>query len=898
MLKKIKKFITRVALGSLLALTLFMTAPTPATPVYAAEADSQTTEKEDASKSPCYSTFGKICSEVTDQDFEAKCSQLGPDICEQGKNVYLYQLQSAASGTDKDFKEGAQSAVNFLVSMQKFLNRLIWPVLMLTGGLMDNSLLFGSGMEARLREIWVPIRNIVNILFVIVLVGIALYNVLGIGDENGTYSIKSILPKLIVGIIAVNFSFTAIKVFLDAINTLTVSIFSLPSQVDEGLGQILGAPGTDDAEMIKRMCRGMKGISAGEKYTQKELEQIDKNVLTRVVGQKYQTRYSAAFKKSGMIKPTDTAAKINTKVQAALAGNQPALNQYEADITLSKNNQICNGEELTPRGIVYLNRWDSRNAALAMALNMGKIVFYEDVPLEVDKIEKLAINAIFSVMMWLIYAASFIALFIVLLARLVVMWLAIALSPILLLAVAVPVVREKISGFGEISSQFVKNAIAPLGIAITMTVGWVMLRALQGVNSLSNNSEILNFDTTNAIPVTGLSTLQDLIVALGTVAVVWLGVFTAASQSIAAPVTDMIKSGLQKAGTWVGTLPLKHAPIFPIEVAGKEGEKYTGAQVLETLRDIGNAEGKNVDKLSRDLGLRTGGAGSKMEDITRSGSDITDDKALARTINTHASDLKNGKKVEHLADIPKRNKDLYRNLGKTRDGKLLKAEIDRFNSAGDNSEAARREVTTKMHELSQKITKDRVESTSNKPPTPAAPAIERPKTTAATQMGDKSMTDWAGGNTQVAAAWTKDVNDKFDTVSTELANGASANKELIKSTIKGMAVAPKSIKDLQSWLGNEGYKKMREVFGSDNDIKIFLDREVPIPAVYSSGATAEAATTASNPPSNTTENPTQQPAAGTQQSVNTQVNPEQSNTEVALNETPTENNDNQPPTAV
>ena len=69
-------------------------------------------------------------------------------------------------------------------------------------------------MEERLLLIWVNVRNIVNILFVFILLAIAFYNVVGAGDN---YHIKR-TPKFIIALIAVNFTYIAAKV------VLTVSI--------------------------------------------------------------------------------------------------------------------------------------------------------------------------------------------------------------------------------------------------------------------------------------------------------------------------------------------------------------------------------------------------------------------------------------------------------------------------------------------------------------------------------------------------------------------------------------------------------------------------------------------------------------------------------------------------
>lgn len=597
--QKTKKSVKKIIITALIALTVFVNfgflimeayAETPA-PSTSTGSTAGTSPAPGAGTTPATPTAPATTPENSGGALE------GPPIEAAGNATVDETKKDAATVTPSTTtkstldEEFLKRTASFIIQVTNFLNTLLWPVLVLIGWLMDNSLLFGSGMEERLREIWIPIRNIVNILFVIGLVGIAIYNILGIGGDENNYSIKAMLPKIIIGIIAVNFSFFGIKVFLDAINILTTSVFMLPGQINEELQLVTNAGDKKSIDTIRRFCemlkqKDTKGKITGEvKISDAQIEEEAETIMYQKLASDYflgeDRNAIGGMSKEEIIKTIeekygDEKTNFNMQIKTLIEG------------------KICTPENtLTPRGEAFLQRWDSRNAALAMALNMTNIVFYRDIDPSVDNADKLAINAIFSMMMYLIYVASFIALFVVLLARMVVLWLAIALSPILVLGLTIPLVKEKLSGFGEVETQFVKNAIAPLGIALAMTVGWIMLRAIQSVNMLDNES-VIAFDPTNIIPVAGISTLQDLMVALGTVAVVWLGIFTAASNSIAAPVTEAIKGALKKAGTFVGTMPLKHMPFVPIKLNGEE--KAEGA----TLSEIGYA----FDRLTDDTDKR------------------------------------------------------------------------------------------------------------------------------------------------------------------------------------------------------------------------------------------------------------------------------------------------------
>lgn len=506
------------------------------------------------------------------------------DTCQNDQLISAF----GKSGTD------INGFISVVFAIQDMLNRLLWPILLMIGGLMDNSLLFGAGMEEKMREIWIPIRNLINILFVIAMVGIALYNVLGIGEEGSNASLKSALPKLILGIIAVNFSFLGIKVFLDFVNVMTVSIFSLPDQVGEGTAVI---EVTKDPKVIESMCKSLKGQDTS-RITEEEFKIESKSVLYEKI--------AADLKLSHPSTSVTRESLIKSAVDAKFDGVQ--LSALDDTLLAYENGEFCDGFKLTETGRIFMEKYRTNNAAFALALNMGKIVFYSKLDPSAKSMDKLVVSAIFSAVLYVVYAVSFVALFVVLLGRLVVLWLCIVLSPVLLLSIAVPALGDKLEMFESIKKQFVKNAIAPIIIALAMTIGWIMLKAMQSVNGLggsdilSPGSEIIFGSTGTGFPIVGLNTLQDVIVALGTIAVVWMGVFGAAEGTVAEKFTGMIKENVEGFGKWLGALPIKHLPAIPIKLPDGTDYNASAAEVLYAGKQI-ISKGQYPDTLAKKLGL-------------------------------------------------------------------------------------------------------------------------------------------------------------------------------------------------------------------------------------------------------------------------------------------------------
>ncbi|MBD3329994.1 hypothetical protein GF354_00515 [Candidatus Peregrinibacteria bacterium] len=546
-------------------------------------------------------------------------------------NVAFAQELTSLEATEK-----ITDYINLIQGFENMINSLLWPMLLMIGGLLDNSLLFGSGMEERMREIWIPIRNIINILFVVALIGIALYNVLGRAEEGGDYAIKAILPKLIVGIIAVNFSFLGIKVFLDAVNVLTVSIFSMPDQMSIELSE-----GGLDPTVEQRYC----AASQGTEYTK------DKKAERDVI---------------------DAQTKKYKKKAALIIQSNPGTEMTQTELADKfKEDAICNGFNFTTKGERFFETYGSHNAALLFVLGLGNVVFYQDVPVDADNIDKLFSSSLFSLLLYIVYVVSFMALFIVLLARLVVMWLSIVLSPVLLLGMAVPAAGEKLELVKKVSDEFMKHAIAPLGIALSMTIGWIMLKSMKSAQSLSvvgyrtDSAGELITGAVTGFPVVGLNTLQDIVVEVGVVGVVWLGVFTAAGETIAGPVTEWMKGTLLGIGKWVAKAPFYYTPGIPVKIGGEEFAA-TPAEIVRGVEAI--TRPPLSDRISRELN----------HNVVDSLTEVRDATELTRFIIER---LNNGNRRD-AADLISSNKNLVEDLPDTVE-KLFK----KFAQRGSTTEA-------------------------------------------------------------------------------------------------------------------------------------------------------------------------------------------------------------------
>lgn len=396
---------------------------------------------------------------------------------------------SAATEPQSELGKILADTNGFFDKILRYASAIMWPVILMIGSLLDNDLIFGGAMGERLLGIWVQIRNLVNIAFVLILLAIAVYNVLGLGEEGGLpLSFKTVLPKFVLALIAVNFSFLAIKVVLDFTNVVAGAVFALPANV------------TDSQEISARAEDLICGTESKE-------------------------------------------VPLQPLWCEGAAGDR--------HFSIKARN--------------FFRRLDRSNITLVYALQFGKAIHLKFIREGLKDVTQLGFNIIFNAVLYVVYAVSFIALFLVLLFRLVVMWIAVVLSPVFALGIVLPNLKELAGEGGNVKEKFVANAIAPISIGLVLSVGYIMLSGLEADKTI--HAEILASNTMsaidpNAIP-TDINDLQQLLIAIGSVVLIWAGVFGAASKTAAQPILSTLKGTMEGFGKWAGKLPT-FIPAIPV----------------------------------------------------------------------------------------------------------------------------------------------------------------------------------------------------------------------------------------------------------------------------------------------------------------------------------------------
>lgn len=82
-------------------------------------------------------------------------------------------------------------------------------------------------MQSYFKAIWVLMSNVVYFIFAFILIWIAFMNIIGKAEGN-SFELKKALPKFVVGILMVPFSWFFVQFILSISSLLMVAMLSLP----------------------------------------------------------------------------------------------------------------------------------------------------------------------------------------------------------------------------------------------------------------------------------------------------------------------------------------------------------------------------------------------------------------------------------------------------------------------------------------------------------------------------------------------------------------------------------------------------------------------------------------------------------------------------------------------
>ena len=413
---------------------------------------------------------------------------------------------------------------------------LIFAITNYIGGLLSTDYLFAGKMGEMLKSIWIISRNIVNIVFVLILLYLAIKQIFFAGEGEGKTELKKALPNFVIMLVAINFSWLAVRVVIDAANVATNVVFAIPS----GVRGVVGACEIVD-DKPNRYC--MPG-----------------NIYYDFDSKKYVNRESGRC-------PTKEEVQ-----EAKTTGGE-----------LSESRVFC------WQNLDY-SRFSKNNAAYYLTYGIARVqnLTQANVPergeaVGLREISKAAIGFIFSVILELVYLIAFACLLLALIFRVVFLWIFIAFSPFLVLIYYLQKDMPELvgeSGKALGIGQFFQWAFVPVKVGAVFAVGFIMLSTGQVITefflSTAEKGGGIGLDFKTLFQ--GIDNLQELLWFLMTTIVIWMGVFAVLAKLQGASfVFDHIKNYFKRAGVFAAKAGA-YAPIFPL---GEAGKKVSIAEAME-----------------------------------------------------------------------------------------------------------------------------------------------------------------------------------------------------------------------------------------------------------------------------------------------------------------------------
>jgi hypothetical protein len=379
-----------------------------------------------------------------------------------------------------------------------------------------------------LNQIWMLARDIVNLIFVFILLGGTVVTVV----KGSTENLKAMAPKFVFGLVLVNFTWFLPRVALDVAQLSANMIFELPN--------LVGATG---CEVNGEECDVVMKVFLFDEIKNNEYGQ------TIITG----APVGGLDWKCPM---EEILCYGTTKYSMA---------------TMDPQSKIING--------LIVNYGRMTKFAEPPVLAVGAA---PSISTAIIALLKMLVALFIYIAICFPLAALVFALFI----RIPILWLTIAFMPFAVLSYVLPDfggISEVKSLTKKIMEEFFSNAFLPAMVAIPFTIGFIMIHAALDAGTVIPTA-LQSTELTSILSTSFIANLWQLVWLIMALVVLWAGVFMALSkQKIGAGITNSIKGTGEALGKLPGQMILG-SPIIPMPKAlGGTGEPGREKASLATM---------------------------------------------------------------------------------------------------------------------------------------------------------------------------------------------------------------------------------------------------------------------------------------------------------------------------
>lgn len=417
------------------------------------------------------------------------------------------------------------------------LNFLMWVLFWLLTIVTNPDIIFQQGMVELLHEVWAIFRNIVNVAFALVLVIGAIMTIVTASTER----VKAALPKFVMAVILVNFSWFIPRVIYDVSSILTHTIYQLPSLIgQEADCFVVVGPDAEGGELPEK-CKAVNDIVF--------FEETDK--------------------KTHKVENWDCTLKPLVCVQLVDYDDPQFIARHRHE------GSVFNG--------LIVNY--ARLRSLASVIDAGRVAGGN--PTELKALLVWFVKVIVVLVIHIALFFPILALVAAFFIRIPILWLTMAFMPFVALGFVVDQLNWVIEKVGK---QFIKAAFLPAMVGVPFALGFIMINTAAGVA----DPEL--FGNVKIPLIAGVNNFGQIFWLVLSLGVLWASVFAALKEGgeYVDHFTDTIKSVGESAGRTALKAPLS-VPILPSPVPGQGyvstmgGLKALDPHAIEASMDQRNA---------------------------------------------------------------------------------------------------------------------------------------------------------------------------------------------------------------------------------------------------------------------------------------------------------------------
>lgn len=505
--------------------------------------------------------------------------------------ILLVLPLSAVAAGEFSAQDGIMTMLATIVTFaMSVINVLMWVLFILLDILMDPAIIFGNvggpdgALLTLLHEIWMFTRDIVNIIFAVLLIVGAVYTIVTANFEKA----KTLMPTFVITVVAVNLSWFVPRVIYDVSQLTAYTVFQLPSALN------------------RPQCktRSLSGQLKDCEIVQAVLFFQDTNLV-----RDDQQQGGGVWK---------------CPLRPLVCVNWVPITKARG---LSSRTWILNGLIINHARLITLANVPQTEPFVGTGSGGGGLA-------ELGRLLLFVVKLMLVFMLHLALFFPLLAMVVVFFMRIPYLWFTMAFMPVVTLHFLLPAgIFKEFDPWEKVWKQFLNAAFLPTVVAVPFSVGYIMLNA-----GMELPEPVGGYLGTRIPLLVGVTTVWQLLWLVMALVVLWVGVFAALkSAKIAESVVGAIEGMGKAAAKW----PLA-APIIPIP---KPGGGMAKASILG-MKERLDPSRRLAEKLAAERSQFHGGPQRDQVDSAKRA--ITNNASVNQHINAHISTQLRGNRLNEI----------------------------------------------------------------------------------------------------------------------------------------------------------------------------------------------------------------------------------------------------------